>query len=166
MPADRYEETCALLEAAVRRVFPNAKPADGWGGPAWGALRPKGAPVANETGTYDPRRILIGVADRKQGPTIYFLDPGDYFILDKHRVALEAGGLKVMRGCLVHTKNAPFPAEAMETLMRDVRERDLWVSGRDAPPKKRAAKKPTKKVAKKAARGPVRRPAKRAAKAR
>lgn len=146
------------LARAIRRIFPKAKPVKRWGdAEAWAAPRPEGAISPEAPGTYDPDSIVIGIADRKSGPVVYFLDPGDYFALETHRALLEGAGLKVGRGCIYHTKKGPLPIAALETLFEIVRDRDARAKGvkkattpRAAP--KKTAKKSTKKPAKKPAR--------------
>lgn len=121
----RFPEAREALVQAIHRVFPDAEPVRAWAGvEAWGAPRPEGAILHGSSGTYDPKRLVIGIADRKSGPTVYFLDPGDYFVLDTHRALLEDAGLKLGRGCIMHTRKAPLPVDALETLFRLVKARD------------------------------------------
>ncbi|HEX2021248.1 MAG TPA: DUF1801 domain-containing protein [Candidatus Thermoplasmatota archaeon] len=136
-----FQESRDALLRAVRAVFPDAKPAPRWAGvEAWAAPRPEGAVAHASTGTYDPKVTVVGIADRKGGPTIYFLDPGDYFVLDTHRALLEKAGLKVGRGCIYHTRKGPLPTDALETLFRIVKERDARAAA-GAPAKEAAPRR-------------------------
>lgn len=120
-----FDDARDALARTVRRVFPYAKPVEQWRGvDAWAAPRPEAAVVGASTGTYDPKVIVVGIADRKSGPVVYFLDPGDYHALDTHRALLEDAGLKVGRGCIYHTKKGPLPVAALEKLFRLTKARD------------------------------------------
>ena len=120
-----FDEARDALAKVVKRVFPDAQRVEVWKGvPAWAAPRPKNAIVHGSTGTYDPARTVIGIADRKAGPTIYFLDPGDYDVLETHRELLEGAGMKLGRGCLYPPKKGPLPVDALEELFRRVKARD------------------------------------------
>jgi uncharacterized protein YdhG (YjbR/CyaY superfamily) len=144
-----FQEARDALTRTLLAVWPDAKPMPRWAGvEAWGAPRPEGAIVHGSTGTYDPKVTVVGIADRKSGPVVYFLDPGDYFALETHKALLEGAGLKLGRGCIMHTRKGPLPTEPLERLFRLVKARDA-----DA-----AAKTTPKKAAKKAA--PERAPAK------
>lgn len=113
------------LARSIRRVFPSAKRVPGWPGiEAWGAPRPQGALVDAAARTFDPARIVIGIADRRTGPVVYLLDPGDFFALETHRALLEGAGLKLGRSCIMHTRKGPLPTDALETLFRRVKARD------------------------------------------
>ena len=120
-----FQEARAALVRTIRAVFPDARPAPRWAGvEAWAAPRPEGAVRDASTGTYDPRVTVVGIADRKSGPTVYFLDPGDYHALDTHRDLLEGAGFKLGRGCIMHTRKGPLPTEALQELFRRVKARD------------------------------------------
>lgn len=141
-----FQEARSALVRTLLAVFPDAKPVPRWAGvEAWGAPRPEGAMAHASTGTYDPKLTVIGIAERKAGPVIYFLDPGDYFVLDTHRALLEGAGLKLGRGCIMHTRKGPLPTDALEALFRRVKERDAKAA---APHEARVAtrKAPAKSV--------------------
>jgi uncharacterized protein YdhG (YjbR/CyaY superfamily) len=141
----------ALLRA-VRKVFPDAKPAPRWAGvEAWAAPRPEAVVDHDAPGTYDPKVTVVGIAERKSGPVVYFLDPGDYFVLETEKALLESARLKVGRGCIYHTRKAPLPTDALEELFRRVKARDA----RNAAARKSAGKRvaPTKEAPSKRAPG-------------
>lgn len=120
-----FDEARDALAKIVKRVFPKAKPIEPWAGvEAWGAPRPEGAIAPRVKGTYDPKLTVIGIANRKAGPTIYFLDPGDYYVLDTHKTLLTEAGFKLGRGCITHAKKGPLPTAALEELFRRVKARD------------------------------------------
>lgn len=120
-----YADARAALERTVRRVFPTAKRIEAWAGiEAWGAPRPAAAVEPRTRGTYDPALVVIGIADRKAGPTVYFLDPGDYFVLETNKALLEQAGLALGRGCIYPKAKGPLPTAALEALFRRVKARD------------------------------------------
>lgn len=156
-----FQEARDALVRVLFAVFPDAKPVPRWAGvEAWAAPRPEAVVDPDAKGTYDPRVTVVGIADRKSGPTVYFLDPGDYFVLDTHRRLLEDAGLKLGRGCIMHTRKGPLPADALEALFRAVKTRDAQAARKatTAPRKAPAAKKAAAKkaVARKAAAKPAR----------
>lgn len=151
-----FDDARDALQRAVRKVFPDAKPVPRWAGvEAWGAPRPAALVQPDTKGTYDPALTVIGIADRKSGPTIYFLDPGDYFVLDTHRALLEDAGFKLGRGCIMHTRKGALPIAPLVELFRIVKARDAGAAARGAKAasatKPRAAK-PSKAPAKAAGR--------------
>ncbi|HWG92579.1 MAG TPA: DUF1801 domain-containing protein [Candidatus Thermoplasmatota archaeon] len=138
-----FPEAREALKRALFRVFPDAKPVPRWAGvETWGAPRPEAVVDHDAPGTYDPKLTVVGIADRKTGPVVYFLDPGDYFVLDTHKALLTEAGFKLGRGCIMHQRKAPFPAEALEELFRRVKERDAAAAAKaaEASPAKPAAK--------------------------
>lgn len=138
----------ALLQT-IRRVFPGAKPAPRWAGvEAWAAPRPEAVVDHDAPGTYDPKVTLIGIADRKSGPVVYFLDPGDFFVLETQRALLEDAGLKLGRGCIYHTRKGALPTGALERLFRHVKERDENAVQARGTPGAQARRATSKKIAK------------------
>lgn len=120
-----FEDARDALVRTIRSVFPNAKPVEPWAGvEAWGVPRPKEIVQERTPGTYDPKLTVIGIADRKSGPVIYFLDPGDYYALDTHKRLLTEAGFKLGRGCIMHTRKGPLPTEPLAELFRLVKDRD------------------------------------------
>lgn len=141
------------LARAVKRVFPNAKPGVLWRGlEGWRIPRPKAAVVHAQTGTYDPAVTMVGFAARKNGITVYFLDPGDYYVLDTHAKDLGTDGLKTGRGCIYWTRKGVLPTAAIERLLRSVKARDAkkTPAAAHAPPTKAAAKRKAAQATKKA----------------
>lgn len=142
------------LARTVKRVFPSAKQGELWRGiQGWRIARPKAAAVHAQTGTYDPAFTVVGFAPRKTGLTVYFLDPGDFYILQKHEKALAEDGLTTGRGCIYWTKKGILPRTAIEKLFRAVKARDARSKPKaaHAPPTKAASarkKKATTKIAK------------------
>lgn len=136
-----FQEAREALVRTLRAVFPDAKPAPRWAGvEAWAAPRPEGAVRDASTGTYDAKVTVVGIADRKSGPTIYFLDPGDYDALDTHRDLLEGAGFKLGRGCIMHTRKGPLPTGALEELFRRVKARDAKAARAGGPKAKAPAR--------------------------
>lgn len=130
------------LVGAIRSVFPDARPVEPWAGvEAWGAPRPASVVDEDAPGTYDPKLTVIGIADRKSGPVIYFLDPGDYFALETQQELLKGAGFKLGRGCIMHTRKGPLPVEALEELFRRTKARDSQRGGVKPSRAKRSAKK-------------------------
>jgi uncharacterized protein YdhG (YjbR/CyaY superfamily) len=128
-----FEDAREALRRTIRAVYPAAKPIEGWAGvETWGVPRPKHAVEKVTSGTYDPTRITIGIADRKSGPVVYFLDPGDYHALETHRALLTGAGFKLGRGCIMHTRKGPLPVDALETLFRRTKARDAAARPRAA----------------------------------
>lgn len=120
-----FKEARDALHRTLLKVFPDATPVPRWAGvEAWGAPRPEAVVDHDAPGTYDPKVTIVGIADRKSGPVVYFLDPGDYFVLETEKTLLEGAGLKVGRGCIYHTRKGPLPTDALEALFRRVKERD------------------------------------------
>lgn len=152
-----FQEARDALLRSILSVFPDAKPVPRWAGvEAWGAPRPEAVVDHDAPGTYDPKVTVIGIADRKSGPVVYFLDPGDYFVLETHKDLLTGAGLKLGRGCIMHTRKGPLPTEALEELFRRVKARDEAAAAKAA--RKPAPKAPAKKAASKggmATRGPA-----------
>ena len=142
-----FQEARDALVRTIHAVFPDARPAPRWAGvEAWAAPRPEGAPQHASTGTYDPKVTVIGIADRKSGPVVYFLDPGDYFALETHKALLEGAGLKLGRGCIMHTRKGPLPTAALEELFRRVKARDAAAAqGKGSAPTPAARKAGAKK---------------------
>lgn len=141
-PASSFEEARAALQRTVKRVFPNAKPTEVWSGiRGWGVARPKAIVVPRERGTFDATRIVIGIAERKAGPTIYFVDPGDYYALGTHKALLEGAGLKLGRACIMHTRKGPLPVAALEEMFRRVKARDAALAKAAGKVERPAAKK-------------------------
>jgi hypothetical protein len=108
----------------VKKVFPSATPGREFGVDGWSIARPKGAPRPAREGTMPSDRIMIGVVERKAGPTLYVWYPGG----DVHGLAAHPGlaeaGFKVMVGCLVFTKKQPYPFDAVEGLLRALKAKD------------------------------------------
>lgn len=132
------------LARVVKRVFPRAVEGDLWRGiRGWRAPRPKAAAVHAQTGTYDPAFTVIGFAPRKTGLTVYFLDPGDYYVLDAHAKDLATDGLTTGRGCIYWTRKGVLPTAAIERLLRSVKARDAkrTPTAAHAPPTKAAAER-------------------------
>lgn len=140
------DDSRAALARTVKRVFPSAKPGELWRGiEGWRVARPKNAVVHADTGTYDPAFTVVGFAPNKSGLTVYFLDPGDYYVLQKHEKALAEDGLKVGRGCIYWTRKGVLPTAALETMLRAVKARDKGAKAGEAkgraPATKAAAKR-------------------------
>lgn len=120
-----FDNARDALARTVRKVFPRAQPTQPWKGvEGWAIARPAAAVASRTAGAYDPTKIVIGIADRKAGPTIYYLDPGDYHALETHRALLEEAGLKLGRGCIYLKRGAPLPTKALERLFRAAKARD------------------------------------------
>lgn len=132
------------MARAVKRVFPNAKPAELWRGiRGWRVARPEGAVVHASTGTYDPAFTVIGFSPRKTGITVYFLDPGDYYVLGANAARLAEDGLTTGRGCIYWTRKGVLPTRALEALFSAVKKRDgaKRPVAAHAPPTKAAAQR-------------------------
>lgn len=121
---ERYHEAYGRMARAVRGVFPKAKEVFESDMPAWKVPRPPGAPRPAREGTMPADTVFIGLVERKAGLTVHLWYPGDYSLFDHHKDALGEAGFKAMRGCLVYNRKGPFPVEAVETLLRRIREAD------------------------------------------
>lgn len=121
---ETFAEVRARVDATVRKVFPAAKRTKEWGFEGWRIARPAGAPRPPTEGTIPSGFTFIGLAERKEGPTLYVWWPGDHEGLKKRAPELTAAGFKVMVGCLVYTKKQPYPIAAVEKLLRDIKKRD------------------------------------------
>lgn len=138
------EDSRAALARTVKRVFPNAKPGELWRGiEGWRIPRPEKAVVHAQTGTYDPAFTVVGFAPRKNGLSVYFLDPGDYYVLEKNKETLAKDGLTTGRGCIYWTRKGVLPTAALESMFRTVKARDAKAKPKaaHAPPTKAAAKR-------------------------
>ena len=139
-----HEASLAALERTVKRVFPNAKAGDIWKGiMGWRIPRPAKAIRHAQTGTYEPGFTIVGYAPRKTGFTVYFLDPGDYYVLEKHGPRLAKDGLGTGRGCIYWAKKGVIPTSALEAMFRAVKARDAKTKPKaaHAPPSNAAAKR-------------------------
>lgn len=124
MPAQPFEEIRAQVDRVVRKVFPKAKRSAESGMEGWAIPRPEDAPRPTREGTMPGDRIMVLLADRKAGPTLHVWYPGDARGLRAHEAELSAAGFKVMVGCLVFSRKQPYPVDAVETLLRRLKERD------------------------------------------
>lgn len=132
------------LARAVKRVFPKAVEGELWRGiEGWRIPRPKAAAVHAQTGTYDPAFTVVGFSPRKTGISVYFLDPGDYYVLEVNAKDLATDGLTTGRGCIYWTRKGVLPTAAIERLFRSVKARDAKKkpAAAHAPPTKAAAKR-------------------------
>lgn len=146
-----FEASRTALARVVKRVFPAAKPAQLWRGiEGWRVARPSAAIDYASVGTYDPTATVIGIAPRKTGLTVYFLDPGDYYVLDTHAKTLAEDGLTTGRGCIYWLRKGVLPTSALLKLFRAVKERDAAKKPKagKAPRTKAAAKRRAQTAAK------------------
>jgi hypothetical protein len=129
VPGDGYATTSTFsprmakawreLDAAVRRVFPEAEPVFDYGARGWRV--PRRIRVESWKGTIDPNWLKVYVAERAQGITLHLWNPCEPGFLKRNATALQAHGLKAMVGCLQFTRKGDYPVAAVEALLREVR---------------------------------------------
>lgn len=107
------------VDAAVRRVFPEAEPVFDYGMRGWQV--PRRVKVESWKGTMDPNWLTIGLAERAQGITLHLWNPCEYGFLKRKAPELAPHGLKAMVGCLQFTRKGDYPVAAVEALLREVR---------------------------------------------
>jgi len=142
-----FAQIQAMLATEVKKRFPKAVPVREYGIDGWQIARQKRVEWTH--GTVDPNYVLVGVADRKQGPVLHLWNPLDWKGLGKHRTQLEAAGFKVMVGCLQFNRQKPYPMAAVAAVL-DAVQADLASDSGQVPPyrtprPKKQAKAPAKR---------------------
>lgn len=122
--AQPFDEVFTAVGKRVKKVFPKAKPVEISGMKGWKVARPASAPRPAKEGTMPSDLFIVLLADRAAGPTIHLWYPGDYHWLTEHGAMLKDAGFKVQRACLPYARKAPYPIDAIETLLQSVKERD------------------------------------------
>lgn len=123
MPAEPFPAVKRRFDALVQDVFPNARRGTFAGIAGWSVPRPPRAP-RYQGGTMPGDVLILGLADRKAGPTAYIWLSSPEAGLEARRSQLEAAGFKVMVGCLVFTKKQPYPFDALEELFRAIKAKE------------------------------------------
>lgn len=108
----------AALAARVRKVFPDAEPAEAYGMAGWQVSLPDSAPARPDLGTLDADHLQIFPVQRKAGVTLHVWNPVDYEFLDTQAEALSVAGYKVMKGCIQWNRKADLDLDAVEVLLR------------------------------------------------
>ncbi len=121
---ERYQAAHAALESAVQKVFPEAEASIAWDMACWKIPRPVDKVNSEAKGTFDPAVVVVGLADRKAGPTLHIWHPGAYDLLDQNAAWLKEAGFKVMKGCLPWSRKSDYPIEAVQRILQAARDVD------------------------------------------
>lgn len=115
--SERYRLAHATVADSVRRHFGRARRVTAHGMPGWIVPRPPGAAAACAAGTFDPRRVFVGLVERKRAITLHLWHPGDPGLIAARREALRRAGLVAMVGCVTFARQGPYPSEAIDRLL-------------------------------------------------
>lgn len=122
--SDRYQRAYHELEGLIEARFPTVERVLEGDMPMWQILRPEDAPRPGASGTIDPRFVHVGLVERKAGLTLHVWYPPAYELLADHADALEAAGLKVMKGCVQYNRKGDLPVDAIEPLFDHIHDAD------------------------------------------
>lgn len=120
----RFQDVHADIGRGMRSVFPDAAPVVAHGMAGWQVAVPDPPPESEWRGTLDRIHLQVFPSERKAGITTHVWDPKDPSLLKRHEPMLRDAGFKVMVGCLQWNRQAPFPADAIEGLLRAAK--DAW----------------------------------------